>query len=146
MQDPNLGEILRYAHEKKLPTAMLCHGPIATIAAMPAAKEFRAALVAGDVAKATTLAHGWQYAGYKMTIFSNTEEIWLEDVVLHAKMYFHMVDALTTAGAIVTVDSDDFEPHIIEDRELICGQNPRSDHDTGAALVAALNRNAAVTA
>jgi len=34
----------------------------------------------------------------------------------------------------------DFEPHVVEDRELITGQNPRSDHLIGKKLVEALNR------
>jgi putative intracellular protease/amidase len=140
MQDPDVGEILRYFHTHEKPTALLCHGPIATAAAMPSAREFRAALVAGDTAKAATLAKGWQYAGYKMTIFSNSEEKVIEDNILHAEMYFHVVDALQIAGAQVITTAIDYEPHVIEDRELITGQNPRSDHLIGAKLVRALER------
>jgi putative intracellular protease/amidase len=121
---------------------MLCHGPIATIAAMPAARDFRAALVADDIARATALAKGWQYAGYEMTIFSNSEEKWIEDQILHGKMYFHVVDALKTAGGMVGTGTVDFAPHVVEDRELITGQNPRSDHLLGATLVKALDRAA----
>src|SRR5262245_57582659 len=32
----------------------------------------------------------------------------------------------------------DFGPHVIVDRELITGQNPKSDHPTAAKLIAAL--------
>jgi putative intracellular protease/amidase len=144
MQDPAVGEILRYVHKRGKPTAMLCHGPIAAIAAMPSAREYRAALTAGDTAKARELAKGWQYAGYKMTIFSNTEEKWVEDTLLHGKMYFHVTDALQTAGGDVITGKPDFEPHVIEDRELITGQNPRSDHLVGGTFVRALARAAAV--
>ena len=52
---------------------------------MPHAREFRAALIAGDPAKAAEWAKGWQYAGYKMTIFSSTEEKVIEDNILHAQ-------------------------------------------------------------
>src|SRR5215813_11993220 len=142
MQDADMGEILRYLHAQQKPTALLCHGPIALVAAMPAAREFRAALMAGDEAKATGLAKGWQYAGYKMTIFSNSEEKWVENDILHAKMYFHVADALKTAGGNVTTTPVDFEPHVVEDRELITGQNPRSDHLIGKTLVEAMNRTA----
>jgi putative intracellular protease/amidase len=141
MQDPELGEILRYFHAEQRPTAMLCHGPIATVAAMPKSREFRAALVAGDDAKAAELAKGWQYAGYKMTIFSNTEEVWVKRDILQAKMYFYVVDALKTAGGNV-ITGPDFEPQVIEDRELITGQNPRSDHMIAEALIHALQRTA----
>src|SRR3954468_18080220 len=45
MYNPDVGAILRHAHSAAKPTALLCHGPIAAAAAMPNAKEFRAALV-----------------------------------------------------------------------------------------------------
>src|SRR5262245_52261833 len=67
MQDLDLGEILRHFHERGKPTAFLCHGPIASLAALPHTKEYRTALIAGDLSKASEHAKGWQYAGYKMT-------------------------------------------------------------------------------
>lgn len=140
MQNADVGEILRDFHTKGKPTALLCHGPIATVAAMPSAREFRAALIAGDRARAARLAKGWQYAGYKMTIFSNAEEKVLADSVLHAKLYFTVADALQIAGGEVLTGPIDWEPHVIEDRELITGQNPRSDHGVAAALVKVLER------
>ena len=140
MQDRETGEILRHFHDRAKPTALLCHGPIAIVSAMPHAREFRAALIAGDVEKAKEWAKGWQYAGYKMTIFSNSEEKWVEKEILHGGMYFHVVDALKVAGGDVTTGAVDFEPNLIEDRELITGQNPRSDHLVGATLVRALDR------
>jgi putative intracellular protease/amidase len=140
MQDLEVGEILRHFHAEKKPTALLCHGPIAITAAMADPRAFRRALMAGDDATAKELAEGWPYAGYKMTIFSNSEETWVEDSILHGKMYFHVVDALKLAGGDVWVSNVDFEPHVVEDRELITGQNPRSDHLVGATLVQALER------
>ncbi len=143
MQDADPGgDFMRYFHGHQKPTALLCHGPIAIVAAMPAAREFRAALMAGDVTKATELAKGWPYAGYKMTIFSNSEEKWVEKDILHAEMYFHVADALKAAGGNVMTTPVDFEPHVVEDRELITGQNPRSDHLIAQKLVEALNRAA----
>ena len=143
MQDPDMGEILRHFHERAKPTALLCHGPIAVAAAMPHAREFRAALIAGAPAKAAEWAKDWQYAGYKMTVFSNTEEKVVEDYILNAKLYFNVVDALQTAGGEVITTATDFEPHVIEDRELITGQNPRSDRPLAERFVAALNRSLA---
>jgi putative intracellular protease/amidase len=140
MQDSETGEILRHFHEAGKPTAMLCHGPIASVAAMPKAREFRAALIAGDDDKAAELAKGWQYAGYRMTVFSATEEKVIEDQILHAKLFFNMPDALRTAGGRVSTSAIDFEPNVIVDRELITGQNPRSDHPIASALIAALER------
>ena len=140
MQDPEMGEILRHFHERGKPTALLCHGPIALASAIPHAREFRAALIAGDDAKARELAKGWQYAGYKMTIFSASEEKWVERDILHAKMYFNTPQALTAAGGEVTTTKVDFEPNVVIDRELITGQNPRSDHLIGEKLVSALDK------
>jgi len=62
------------------------------------ARGCRAALIAGDEKKAKECAKGWPYAGYKMTIFSASEEKWVENDILHAKMYFNMPYALTVAG------------------------------------------------
>ena len=140
MQDPEMGEILRHFHDRSKPTALLCHGPIAVVSAMPHAREFRAALIAGDGEKATEWAKGWQYAGYRMTIFSATEEKFVEDQILHGKMYFHMPEALRAAGGEVSTNAVDFEPNVIVDRELITGQNPRSDHPIAARLIEALDR------
>lgn len=141
MQDAETGLILRHFHERGQPTALLCHGPIAIASAMENAVEFRAALIAGDTAKAADLAKGWQYAGYNMTIFSNTEEKVVEDHILHDKLYFTVADALEIAGGKVITNPVDFEPNVIEDRELITGQNPRSDHPLAATLIAALDRS-----
>ncbi|MEZ0221639.1 MAG: DJ-1/PfpI family protein [Tardiphaga sp.] len=142
MQAPELGEILRHFHQRAKPTALLCHGPIAVVSVMPHAREFRAALIAGAPEKAREWAAGWQYAGYRMTVFSATEEKVVEDHILHARIYFNMPDALRTAGGEVVTGAVDFEPNIIEDRELITGQNPRSDHLLAARFVAALDRAA----
>jgi len=140
MQDTDLGEILRHFHEKAKPTALLCHGPIAVAAALPHAREFRAALVAEAPEKAAEWARGWQYAGYKMTIFSNSEEQIVEDRVLNAKLYFRVVDALEIAGGTVITTDVNFEPHVVVDRELITGQNPASDRLLATKLVEALDR------
>lgn len=139
MQDADAGEILRHFHAHKKPTALLCHGPIVVASAMPKAREFRAALIAGNRAKAAELARGWPYAGYRLTVYSGSEEKPIEDNILHGKLYFNMPDALGTAGAQVTTGAD-FEPHVIVDRELITGQNPRSDHRLASTLVQALDQ------
>ncbi|MRG55302.1 type 1 glutamine amidotransferase domain-containing protein [Phyllobacterium sp. SYP-B3895] len=139
MQDPDAGEILRHFHAAGKPTALLCHGPIVSISAMPQAKEFRAALILGDQVKAAELANGWQYAGYKMTVYSRSEEKPIEDNILHGKLYFYMPETLDLAGAKATTGPD-FEPYVIVDRELITGQNPRSDHPIAAKLIEALDR------
>jgi len=138
MMDPDAGVALRHFHSARKPTALICHGPIALVSTLPGAREFRAALAAGDPAKARELAKDWVYAGYDMTIYSNSESKPVEDQLFHARMLFHVVDALKAAGGNVTTGPD-FEPHVVADRELITGQNPRSDHAVGAALIRALD-------
>ena len=141
MQDAETGKILRHFHDRAKPTALLCHGPMAVVSAMPKAAEFRAAMIAGDVEKARDLAKGWPYAGYRMTVFSASEEKVVEDQILHARMHFDMPSALTAAGGNVVTTDVDFAPNVIVDRELITGQNPRSDHPIAATFVAALDRS-----
>jgi len=140
MQDPDLGKILRHFHKTMKPTALLCHGPISLAAAMPHAREFRASLIAGDPGKAKEWTKDWPYVGYKMTVFSATEEKWVEDDILHAKVYFDMPYALRIAGGEVSTTEVDFEPNVIVDRELITGQNPRSDHAIATKLIEILGR------
>ena len=144
MQDAEMGTILRHFHETGKPTALLCHGPVAVVAAMPSAREFRAALIARDEATVTDLAKGWTYAGYRMTVFSASEEAWAEENVLGGKLHFDMPKALRVAGAEVTTNPVDFAPNLVVDRELITGQNPGSDHLIAASLVEALDRHRAV--
>lgn len=140
MQDAEMGTILRHFHGAGKPTALLCHGPVAAIAAMPGAREFRAALIAGDEVTAEDLAVGWVYAGYRMTVFSASEEAWAEENVLGGKLYFDMPKALRLAGGEVTTNPVDFAPNVVIDRELITGQNPGSDQLVAASLVRALGR------
>jgi len=138
MQDPDVREILRYFHAQKKPTAAICHGPTAILAEMDNAREFRAALIDGDQAKARELAKGWQYAGYRMTVFSRSEEEFAEDNVFHAKLYFNMPHALEAAGGEVITTEENFVSNVIVDRELITGQNPMPDHELAAKFIQAL--------
>jgi putative intracellular protease/amidase len=142
MQDSDLGEILCHAHSKAKPTALLCHGPVTIAAAMPRAKEFRAALVAGNVQEAKRDAAGWQYAGYRMTVFSNDEERYAEEHYLGGgKVPFYPNDALKIAGGDISISVKGiFQPFLIEDRELITGQNPQTDHAMAERFVQALDR------
>jgi putative intracellular protease/amidase len=140
MQDPDLGEVLRHFHTEQKTTAFLCHGPVALTAAMPKAKEFRQALVAGDAEAAKAAATGWQYDGYRMTVFSDDEEEWAEKNILDGdEVVFYPADALTVAGGNVDTQAA-FESHVVQDRELLTGQNPYSDGRFTEVLVETLDR------
>ena len=141
-QDADFGEVLRYFHAQAKPTALLCHGPIALIASVPEMQKFRTAMESDDIAAAKTAAVGWIYTGYKMTIFSNDEEKYAEKELLHGQMKFYVGDALVAAGGVLTSNTRPFDPHVTQDRELITGQNPASDHAIADALIKALGESA----
>lgn len=139
MDDSDVGTILRHAHAHAKPTAALCHGPVALVAALPRAAEVRAALAAGDDAQAAALGEGWIYAGYAMTVFSASEEAVAEEHLLHGRLPFDMPQALRAGGGVVGAATEDFAAHVVVDRELITGQNPASDHQLAARFIAALD-------
>jgi len=142
MQDADTGEVLRYFHAKSKPTAAICHGPMGILASLDKAREFRAALIDGDKVKARELAKGWQYAGYRMTVFSRSEEEFAEDHVFHKKLIFNMPDALEAAGGNVVNTDRNFTPFVVVDRELITAQNPMSDHELAAKFIEVLGKAA----
>jgi putative intracellular protease/amidase len=144
LDDPDAGIVLRHFHETSKPTAVLCHGPISLLSAMPNSKEFVAALAAGDVAGARAKAEGWIYAGYKMTIFSTAEEQQREPLEIGGKVLFYPDFALSTAGGDVSVLGP-WKSYVTHDRELICGQNPFSDEALLKLLLPALNEKKIVS-
>jgi len=138
LDDPNAGIVMRHFHEASKPTAVLCHGPISLLSALSESKEFVAALSSGDTAGARAKAQGWIYAGYKMTIFSTAEEQQREPLEIGGKVLFYPDFALRTAGGDVSVLAP-WSSYVLQDRELISGQNPFSDEALLKLLLAALN-------
>lgn len=138
LDDPDAGTVMRHFHKTSKPTAVLCHGPISLLSASPNSKEVVAALTAGDTAGARAKAEGWIYAGYKVTIFSTEEEQQREPVEIGGKVLFYPDFALSTAGADVSVRPP-WTSYVLQDRELISGQNPFSDQALLNLLLPALN-------
>ncbi len=136
MEDVSLGKALKYFHDSSKTTAMLCHAPVAFTATVRDPKAFREAMSAGKTDKAKALAAGWPYAGYKMTLLSTEEEMPKEQA-LGGKMPFYIEDAVRAAGAVVRVGPP-AKPFVVIDREMITGQNPASDEELSAAVLAAL--------
>ena len=145
LDDPDAGTVMRHFHETSKPTAVLCHGPISLLSALRNSKEFVAALSAGDASGAHVKAQGWIYAGYKMTIFSTAEEQQREPLEIHGKVLFYPDFALSTAGGDVSVRAP-WTSYVIQDRELISGQNPFSDQALLKLLLPALNAQKKVAA
>ena len=139
LDDPNAGLVMRHFHETSKPTAVLCHGPISLLSALPNSKEVVAALAAGDAAGAHAKAQGWIYSGYKMTIFSTAEAQQREPLEIGGKVLFYPDFALSTAGGDVSVLAP-WSSYVLQDRELISGQNPFSDQALLKLLLPALNR------
>jgi len=138
LNDPDAGTVMKHFHKTSKPTAVLCHGPISLLSASPNSKEVVAALAAGDTAGARAKAQGWIYAGYKVTIFSTAEEQQREPLEIGGKVLFYPDFALSTAGADVSVRAP-WTSYVLQDRELISGQNPFSDQALLDLLLPALN-------
>jgi putative intracellular protease/amidase len=138
LDDPDAGTVMRHFHEASKPTAVLCHGPISLLSALPNSTEVVGALAAGDAVGARTKAQSWIYSGYKMTIFSTAEEQQREPLEIGGKVLFYPDFALSTAGGDVSVAAP-WKSYVLQDRELISGQNPFSDEALLKLLLLALN-------
>jgi putative intracellular protease/amidase len=141
LDSPDVRTVLEYFHENSKPTALICHGPISLLAALPNATDVVAALRSGDVDGAQALAQDWIYAGYQMTIFSTAEEQHAEAVQLGGKMLFYPDVALRAAGGNMN-EAAPWQSNAVRDRELITGQNPFSDEALANLLLQALSENA----
>ena len=138
MQDPQLGTALRYFHEKSKPTAFICHGPVASLAALPQAAAYRKALVDGDFQAAQKASADWIYKGYRMTAFSDAEE-WPGEVGSGVEMPFHVEQALQIAGAHMD-EGNLFQSNVVRDREVVTGQNPASDIALAKTLISMIEK------
>jgi putative intracellular protease/amidase len=137
-KDRDLGSILREFHETNRPTGIICHGPIALLSTLPEPEKFEQALIADDAAALKALSQNWPYAGYRLTVFSTAEEKLVEASRMQGHVRFYPDHALAKAGA--TIDNvAPWQSHVVEDRELLTGQQPFSDHAFGDALVTKLN-------
>ncbi|MCE3253802.1 MAG: DJ/PfpI family protein, partial [Cellvibrio sp.] len=129
----DLGKLLQAFHRNSKPTALVCHGPIALISTLPDATAFTDKLAHSNNASAT----GWIYTGYKMTVFSNAEEEASKGQLQGGEMKFYPQTALEQAGAKFQA-KDLWQANVVEDRELITGQNPASAIGVGEKLLARL--------
>jgi putative intracellular protease/amidase len=139
--DSELGPILVSFHNNGRPTGIICHGPTALLSTLHDPEAFRNAMIAGDFTKAAQLARGWPYAGYRLTVFSSGEEHAIEGngQQLGGEVKFYAADTLSEAGAHVDRIGA-WRPNVIEDRELVSGQQPFSSDTFGDAFVARLNQ------
>jgi putative intracellular protease/amidase len=137
-----LGPILISFHDTRRPTGIICHGPTALLSTLQDPEAFRSAMIAGDFPKAEQLAQGWPYAGYRLTVFSSGEEHAIEgpSAQLGGSVLFYAADALAQAGAHVD-RLGAWQVNVVQDRELISGQQPFTSDAFGDAFVARLNES-----
>lgn len=135
LNDASLGALLRQFHADGKPTALLCHGPIALLSALPDAQGFTAALQAG---KTPATPAGWIYSGYRMTVISNQEEIAAKGALGGGTMKFYPQSGLQAAGARYVQNTAPWSSNVVVDRELITGQNPASASALADQLLQAL--------
>ena len=128
--NPQVGALLRHFHQAGKPTAAICHGPIALLAAQADPQGYEAALVRGE----RPAASDWTYQGYRMTIFSDPEEAVFEGSLQGARIRYYPAPAMAAAGGDMQY-AQAWQPHVVVDRELITGQNPFSDKALAAALI-----------
>jgi putative intracellular protease/amidase len=139
VKDKDLGKILLNFHKTNRPTALICHGPMALLSTLPQAEQFDKALNAGKTDALSSLAHGWPYAGYKIAVFSRSEEKQIETPQLEGVAPYYNDEALTSAGATIQ-NAADWTPNAVVDRELITGQQPFSDQAFADAFLAKLGK------
>jgi len=136
MASSELGQILRHFHDASKPTALLCHGAVALVAAVTNPQAYQQAIIAGDLPAAEAQVGSWPYAGYHMTAFSTAEEQ-LAAPSIGGEVQFNIETALQEAGLIVEVTTP-WKSEVVHDRELLTGQNPYSDKELGQDLVQVL--------
>jgi len=147
-KDASLGKILNHFHSKNQPTALICHGPVALLSTLNKPEELGKALEASHSAsdkdtkktaaqKPVTSKELWTYQGYRMTVFSDAEEKPNEPTALGGYMKFYPEDALRSAGGKLQI-APAKKSKVVQDRELITGQNPFSDKELAAAFLKAL--------
>lgn len=133
--DPEVGTLLRHFHDSQKPTAAICHGPIALLAAQGDPARFEQAVIAGKADGAGE----WIYDGYRMTIFSDEEEAVFEGSLKGDKLRYYPAQAMAQAGGKMQFVAP-WQPGVVIDRELITGQNPFSDRALASAFIAALDQ------
>jgi putative intracellular protease/amidase len=127
----SLGQLLNAFHGANKTTALVCHGPIALLSAMPDASGF-----AQKMAHQTKVApQKWTYAGYQVTVFSNDEEEASKAQLQGGAMKFYPQTALEAAGLKFSRSAQLWQGHMVTDRELVTGQNPASAPLVGQELL-----------
>lgn len=114
------GRLLLHFHQNRKPTSLICHAP-AVLAAAPG------------------IDNHWIYKDYKMTCVTMVSEWITEDAPGFKVMQGHMPDypqkILERKGANLQLVNIPMISKVVEDRELITGQDPYSAAELGKKLL-----------
>lgn len=130
LKNRELGALLTHFHEHQKVTGLTCHGTIALLSAIPDAHAYVGKLEAGQRPQPSQ----WIYKGYKMTAFTNEEEEQAKGFLNGGQMKLFPQDGLVAAGANF-VEAKPWSANVVEDRELISGQNPQSAKAVAQAML-----------
>jgi putative intracellular protease/amidase len=116
--NPDVGRLLTVLQRKAAPIAALCHGPALLLAAPERADG------------------QWLFDGYRMTCFTDEEELQTEAGGLG--MAWLLDAALMNAGAVFDDGPSAWASHVVVDRNLVTGQNPGSTEAVADAVITML--------
>jgi len=113
-------DLLLHFHQRQKPTALICHAPSALAAVKDADGK-------------------WPYQGYKITCVSRLSEWLTEDAPILKVMRGHLPKyperILKQKGARLYLIKLPMISNVVEDRELITGQDPYSARELGRRLL-----------
>jgi putative intracellular protease/amidase len=115
VDDAAVGRILTEMLQAGKKVAIVCHAPAAMLAAR-------------------TADGSWPFRGYRMTAFTNQEEV---QGGLAPRLRWLLEDRLREAGALFEA-ADPWSVHVVVDRNLYTGQNPMSAGPMAERLIADL--------
>ena len=117
-KDPNVGHMLRLAHDNELFTISLCHGP-------------------GSFLATTLEGHEFLYSGYKMAVFPDSVDKQTPMIgYLPGHMPWQLEAELRELGATVVNTKSD--KTVYRDRYLITGASPLAANELGKLAATAL--------
>lgn len=116
----DFGALVRHFHDARRPTGLICHAP-------------------AGLAAAPTIDGRWTYAGYRMTCFKTGVDTMLSTIPVARRFKGRLKDdpteLLRSRGANIEQTTLPMGSKVVEDRELITGQDPYSAKAFGAAFV-----------
>lgn len=136
--DANLGEILKSFKREQKPVALIGHAPMVLLATAYYGPERALKAITDMDLKNSALSCPW-YSNCQVTAFSTVEEQLAEVNQLGGSMRFYVDAVLRVLGWQVKI-KDGGTINVVEDKELITGQNSASAGAVVEKFVAALKK------